>query len=104
VSSTHLGLTTRFYCCQTIVSLLMWGALCDERMCLLFTIAAAPRQLSHSWVRDHILLSQIRDSPNLKGEVPVFIFPRNRVALLYPQALSSLFVASYDSQGYGGVI
>jgi hypothetical protein len=51
---------------------------------------------------DHILLSQIRYSPNLEGQVPVFISPRNRVDKLYPQALGSLFVASYDSQGYGG--
>jgi hypothetical protein len=28
----------------------------------------------------------------------------NRVAQLYPRALGSLFVASYDSQGYGGGI
>jgi hypothetical protein len=57
-----------------------------------------------SWSRgihNHILLSQIRDSPNLEGQVPIFISPRNRVAQLYPQALGSLFVASYDSQGYG---
>jgi hypothetical protein len=53
---------------------------------------------------DHILLSQIRDSPNLESQVPVFISPRNMVAQLYPQALGSLFVASYDSQGYGGGI
>jgi hypothetical protein len=52
---------------------------------------------------DHILLSQTRDSLNLEGLIPVFISPRNRVALLYPQALGSLFVA-YDSQGYGGGI
>jgi hypothetical protein len=26
---------------------------------------------------------------------------RNRVAQLYPRAMGSLFVASYDSQGYG---
>jgi hypothetical protein len=32
--------------------------------------------------RDHILLFQIRDLPNLEGEVPVFISPRNRVAQL----------------------
>jgi hypothetical protein len=38
---------------------------------------------------DHILLSQIRDSPNLEGQAPVFISPRNRVAQLYPQALGS---------------
>jgi hypothetical protein len=54
--------------------------------------------------RDHILLSQNRVSPNLEGQVPVFISPCNRVAQLYPQALGSLFVASYDSQGYGGSI
>jgi hypothetical protein len=32
--------------------------------------------------RDHILLSQNRDSPNLEGQVPVFISARNRVARL----------------------
>jgi hypothetical protein len=47
-------------------------------------------------------LFQIRDYPNLEGQVPVFISPRNRVAQLYPQALGSLFFTSYDSQGYGG--
>jgi hypothetical protein len=44
------------------------------------------------------------DSSNLEGQVPVFISPRNRVAQLYPQALGSLFVASYDSQSYGGIL
>jgi hypothetical protein len=46
----------------------------------------------------------IWDSPNLEGQVPVFIYPSYRVAQLYPRALGSLFVASYDSQGYGGGI
>jgi hypothetical protein len=31
----------------------------------------------------------IWDSPNLEGQVPVFISPRNRVAQLYPRALGS---------------
>jgi hypothetical protein len=53
---------------------------------------------------DHMLLSQIRNSPNLEDQVPVFISRRDRVAQLYPQALGSLYVASYDSQGYGGGI
>jgi hypothetical protein len=52
---------------------------------------------------DHILLPHIQDS-NLEGQVPIFISPRNRVAQLYLQELGSLFVASYDSQGYGGGI
>jgi hypothetical protein len=53
---------------------------------------------------DKIVLSQIRDSPNLEGQVPLFISPRNSVDRLYPQALGSLFIVSYDSQGYGGDI
>jgi hypothetical protein len=52
-----------------------------------FTIAAGPRQCSHSQLRVprdscHILLSQIRDSLHLEGQVPVFISSRNRVARL----------------------
>jgi hypothetical protein len=87
----------------------MWSALSDERTGLPFTIAAGPRQRSHSRIRvpgarDHILLSQIRDSPNLEGQVPIFVSPRNRVAQLYPQGLGPLFVASYDSQSYDGDI
>jgi hypothetical protein len=50
------------------------------------------------------LLSQIRASPNLEGQVPLFISPTNSVAQLHPQALGSLFVTSYDSHGYGGGI
>jgi hypothetical protein len=41
----------------------------------------------------------IWDSPNPEGQVPLFISPRNRVAQLYPRALGSLSVASYDSRG-----
>jgi hypothetical protein len=32
----------------------------------------------------------ISNSPNLEGQVRVFIFPRNRVPQLYPQALGAL--------------
>jgi hypothetical protein len=46
----------------------------------------------------------IWDSPNLEGQVPIFISPRNRVVQLYPRALGFLFVASYALQGYGGGI
>jgi hypothetical protein len=42
-------------------------------------------------------VSQIRDSPNLEGQVPVFISHRNRVAQLYPPALGYLLDASYES-------
>jgi hypothetical protein len=71
----------------------------------LLVLASAVILMSESrGTRDHILLPQIRDCPNLEGQVPVFLSPRNRVAQLYPKAPSSLFVASYDSQGYGGGI
>jgi hypothetical protein len=71
-------------------------------MGLSFTIAAGLRQGSHSQVR--VPLSQIRESPNLEVQVLVFISHRNMAAWLYPQALDSFFVPSYDSQGYGGDI
>jgi hypothetical protein len=48
---------------------------------------------------DQILLSHMQDSPNLEGQVPIFMCPRNRVAKLYPQTVGSLFVIFYDSQG-----
>jgi hypothetical protein len=67
-----------------------------------FTFAAGPRQRSHSqvwvpWDSSHF-------TPNLEGQVLIFLSPRKKVARLYPQALGSLSVASYDSQGYGGGI
>jgi hypothetical protein len=40
----------------------------------------------------------IWDSPNLEVQVPIFVSPRNRVVQIYPRALGSLFVTSYDSQ------
>jgi hypothetical protein len=58
----------------------MWGALSDERTGLSFTIAAGPRQRSHFRVR-----------------VLVTVFYSLRFD-------TSVFVASYDSQGYGGGI
>jgi hypothetical protein len=74
VSSTHLGLTTRlFYYSQTVASLLMWGALSDERTCL-------PRD---SW--PYFTLSDSR-LPQPRGPGPQFITPRNMMAQLYPQS------------------
>jgi hypothetical protein len=99
-----------FNYCQTVSDLLMWGALSDKRTALSFTqlLLALTSVVIHGSVsrgtHDHILLHQILDSSNLEGQVPVFKSPRKWVTQLYPQALGSLFVASYDSQGYGGGI
>jgi hypothetical protein len=92
-------------CCRSnhVTSSLTRGWVC--RLQLLLVLSSAVILRSESWgTHDHILLSQIRDSPNLEGQFPVFISPRNNVAQLYPQVLGSLFIASYDSQGYGGGI
>jgi hypothetical protein len=69
------------------MGLLMCGAFSDQRMGLSFTLLLAFASSvilgSESCeTYDHILLSQIQDSPNLEGQVPVFISPRNRVAQL----------------------
>jgi hypothetical protein len=56
----------------------MWGPLSDERTGLSFTIAAGFASAvilgseSHG-AHDYILLSQIRDSPNLEGHAPDYI-------------------------------
>jgi hypothetical protein len=76
---------------------------CRLQLLLAISIAVILR-FNSRWNHDHILLSQIRDSPNLEGQVPAFICPRNRVAQLYPQELGYLSFVSYDSQDYVGGI
>jgi hypothetical protein len=83
-------------------SSLMRGWVCHLQ--LLLSLASAVILGSESrGARNHILLFQFRDSPNLEGQVAIFVSPRNNVDQLYPQALGSL-VVSYDSQGYYGGI
>jgi hypothetical protein len=92
-----------------VTSSLTRGCICRLHLLLVLASTVILRSETHGThdhilhgTHDHILLSQIQDSPNLGGgQVPVFISPRNRVARLYPQALGSHFVTSYDSQGYG---
>jgi hypothetical protein len=65
---------------------LMRGWVC--RLQLLPVLASAVILGSESRrTHDHILLSQIRDSPNLVGQVPTFISPRNRVFSLKKKIL-----------------
>jgi hypothetical protein len=86
-----------------VTSSLTRGWVCRLQLLRVLASAVILRSKFHR-THFHILLSQIRDSPNLEGQVPVFISPRNRVAQLYSQALGPLLVASYDSQGYSGGI
>jgi hypothetical protein len=53
---------------------------------------------------DHILPSQIRDSPNLEGQVPVFIIPQEQDGPFIHPGTGFPFVAPYDTQCYGGGI
>jgi hypothetical protein len=60
------------------------GSVCSLRLLLGLASAVILRSNSRG-TRDHILLSRIRDSPNLEGQVPVFISARNWVARSYPR-------------------
>jgi hypothetical protein len=64
-----------------VTSPLTRGWVCRLQLLLVFDSTVILKSES-----DHILLSQIRDSANLQGQVPVFTSHRNRVAQLYPQA------------------
>jgi hypothetical protein len=79
-----------------ITSSLTIAWVCHLRLLLALASAVILWSASRG-THDHILVSQIRDFPNLVVQIPVFISPRNRVVQLYPQALGSHFVASYDS-------
>jgi hypothetical protein len=79
----------------------MGGWVCCLRLLLVLASAVILR-CEFRGTYDHISLLQIRDSPNLEGQVPIFMYTKDRVTQLYPQPLGSLFVAPYNSQGYSG--
>jgi hypothetical protein len=65
--------------CVLEVGTLMRGWV--SRLQLLLALASVVILRSESrGTHDHVLLSRIRDSSNLEGQVPLFISPRNRVA------------------------
>jgi hypothetical protein len=68
-----------------VTSSVMRGWVCHLQWLLALTSAVILRPQSHG-THNHILQSQIRDSPNLEGQVPIFISLRNRhwVPLLSP--------------------
>jgi hypothetical protein len=86
----------------------MLGALPDERTCLSFTIVSGSRQRSLSPVRvplDSWPYFTVLDFRQPEGPEPrIYIHHPENGGQLYPQALGSLFVASYDSHDYGGGI
>jgi hypothetical protein len=80
----------------------------DESLGLSFTIAAefSPAQSSQGPSPAGLMTifySLIFETPPTWRARSPYLHPqKKRVASLYPQALGSLFVASYDSQSYGG--
>jgi hypothetical protein len=72
---------------------------CCSQLLLVLSSAFIPGSESRG-THDHILLSHIRDSPNLQGQVPLLISPRDRVTQLYLKALGSLVWGYNSSQSY----
>jgi hypothetical protein len=79
----------------------MCYTLSDERMGLLFTIAAGPRHRTHSLTTFYCLMFET--PPTWRARFP-YLYTQEQGGQLYPQALGSLFVASYELQDYGGGI
>jgi hypothetical protein len=67
-----------------VTSSLTRGCVCRLQLPVVLVSAVIHRSESGG-THDHILLPQIRNSPNLEGHILVFISPRNRVARLYPR-------------------
>jgi hypothetical protein len=92
VSSPIWGPTSDFCYFRTFADFLLWGSISEERtgrLQILVVLASLVILGSESCgTHDHILLSQILDSPNLEGQVSIFISPRNWVTQLHSQAIS----------------
>jgi hypothetical protein len=84
------GLWPVFYYHQTVASVLMWGALSDERTGVPFTISAGPRQRSHSrvWVPGdswpYFTASDLR-LPQPGGPGPHIYIPQEQCGPVIPQ-------------------
>jgi hypothetical protein len=74
------------------------GRVCNLLL-LLVLASAVPRDS-----RPYFIVLILQTPPTWRAKSLYLYPPRNRVAQLYPRALGSLSVASYDSQGYGGGI
>jgi hypothetical protein len=111
VLTSPLRLTTSIYFVQLntcrysphVTSCLTSGWVC--RLQILLTLASLVILGSESHgTHDHIYWLRLETPPTWRARCPYLCPTQNRVAQLYPQALGSLFVVSYDSHGYGGGI
>jgi hypothetical protein len=108
VSGTHLGPATSFYFSLKFsldsCGFVICSTLSDERTGLQFIVTGGPRQRSPAGPKTVFYFPKPWDSPNLEGQVPVFVSPSNRLVQIYPLAWVFFSAASYDSKGYGGGI
>jgi hypothetical protein len=105
VSGPHLGPMTRLFIKVEHFRVSCCGAPCMTRgrVCnLLVQFAITLRSKSHR-THDHILLSPSR-LPQPGGPGPRIYIPQEQGGPDIPPGTGFLFVASYDSQGYGGGI
>jgi hypothetical protein len=65
---------------------LIRGRVCSFQL-LLGLISAGLFGFEFHGTHGYVLLSHFFNSLNLEGQVPVFIYPRDRVSQSYPQAL-----------------
>jgi hypothetical protein len=94
VSSTHLGSKARFLL-MSVVGLLMYGALSDERTGLSFTVVAGPCHRNHSQIRltrDSLPYFTVSHSwlPQPGAPGPRIYIPQEQGGPVIPQVLSSL--------------
>jgi hypothetical protein len=93
--------------CYFVAPSLTRGRVCNLLVQLILGLARAVTLGSKSRrTHDHILLSHLR-LPQPGGPGPRIYIPQEQggpITQLYPRALCSLFVASYDSRGCGGGI
>jgi hypothetical protein len=84
----------------------MWGILSDEKTDLSFTIAAGPRQRSRSrirvpWDSGQYFILWFGTPPTWSAMPPNLYQPEIRWPSYITPGTGFLFVASYNSQGYG---
>jgi hypothetical protein len=105
VSSTLVGLAIRYYflsecCCLKSTVMFLLGALSDERTGLQFAVQSLDGLSRTEPVT--IFYCLVWDSPNMEGQVPVFISHRNRVAsnLSWLKHLGTDRVENISQQSY----
>jgi hypothetical protein len=94
----------QLWVCYFVASSLTRGLVCN--LLLLLGLASADPLGSESpRTQDHILFSQFLRLPSPAGPGPCIYIPQEQGGpVIYPQVMGSLFIASYNSQGYGGGI